>query len=127
MDDLVQSWGARSDPRHRRERGNWLTCNDDFGLRSDDAVNYREGTGGVVGSHMFQHVGCRLNRPLTNLVHADFVPAVFTRHGNAASDASDPDVHALTLRPIAGGCRGHWDSDLSLIPTVRPDADYAEW
>src|SRR5216683_5810484 len=73
-----------------------------FRFRSHDGLNRREGAGGVVGSHMFQHVGCRLNWTLTNLVYADRVPAVFTCHKRAACDVSSPDVHASSLRSIVG-------------------------
>jgi len=82
-----------------------------FRFRSHDGLNRREGAGGVVGSHMFQHVGCRLNWTLTNLVYADRVPAIFACHKRAACDVSSPDVHASSLRSIVGRCRGHWDSD----------------
>ena len=59
-----------------------------YGLRFwfHDTLSHREGAGGVVGSHVFQHVGCRLNRSLTNLVHADRVPAVLANHRSAACD-----------------------------------------
>jgi hypothetical protein len=67
-----------------------------------------------VGCHMLQHVRCRLNRPLTNLVHTDRMSAIFASHGSAARYASDPDVHASRLRSIGGRCRGHWDSDHGL-------------
>lgn len=40
--------------------------------------------GRVVGSHVFQHVRCRLKGRLTNLVHADSVPAIVARHQSAA-------------------------------------------
>ena len=75
-----------------------------------------------MGSHVFQHVGRGLNRPLTNLVHADRVSAVLANHGNAACGSSSPDVHASSLRSIGGGCRGHWDSDhgLSLLRIPLP-------
>src|SRR2546426_96499 len=81
-------------------------------LWSHAASARREGTGGVVGCHVLQHVGCCLNRPLTNLVHADLVPAVFASHMSAACDVSGPDVYASSLRSIGGRCRGHWDSNL---------------
>jgi hypothetical protein len=73
------------------------------------------GVGGIVGGHMLQHVGCRLNRPLAHLVHADFVPTVFTSHMSAARYASDPDVHSIGLRSIGGWCRGHWDSNAGVV------------
>ena len=96
-----------------------------FRFRSHDGLNRREGAGGVVGGHMLQHVGCRLNRPLANLVHADLVPAVFTSHMSAACDISDPDVHASSLRSIVGWCREHWDSNAGVVvgkATVRSES-----
>jgi hypothetical protein len=59
-----------------------------------------------VGSHMLQHVGCRLNRALAHLVHADRVPAVLANHGSTPCDGSSPDVHASRLRSIAGRAEG---------------------
>ena len=70
-------------------------------------LNRREGAGGVVDSHMFQHLRCRLKGRLTNLVHADRVPAVVTCHKGAACNVSSRDVHALSLRFNDGQCRGH--------------------
>ena len=62
-------------------------------------LNYRrEGTGGVVDSHMFQHVRCRLEGRLTQLVHADLVPAVAARHKSVACNIPSRCVHALSLR-----------------------------
>ena len=49
-------------------------------------------------SHMFQHVGCRLKGCLTDLVHADRVPTIVTRHESAAGNISGGSVHALSLR-----------------------------
>jgi hypothetical protein len=57
----------------RRKRGR-------AAIRLHDIRSHREGAGGIVDSHVFQHIGCCLNRPLTNLVHADFVPAAFAGH-----------------------------------------------
>jgi hypothetical protein len=57
-----------------------------------------------MGSHMFQHVRRRLNRPLANLVHTDLVPAISTSHVSAACNASGSDVHALSLLLFVGGC-----------------------
>jgi hypothetical protein len=51
-----------------------------------------------VDSHMFQHVGCRLKGCLTDLVHADRVPTIVTRHESAAGYVSGRSVHALSLR-----------------------------
>jgi hypothetical protein len=59
-----------------------------------------------VSSHVFQHIGRRLNRSLTNLVHADRVPAVPTNHGSAAYGSSSPDVHASSLRFNCWRCGG---------------------
>jgi hypothetical protein len=59
-----------------------------------------------VRGHVFQHVRRRLNRPLTNLVHADFVPTVLTPHVSATRYASDPDVHGLRLRSSVTGAEG---------------------
>ena len=59
-----------------------------------------------MGSHMFQHVGCRLNGILTNLVHANRVPAVAAYHKSAACNPSSRGVHALSLRFNGGLCRG---------------------
>src|ERR1039458_5827389 len=56
-------------------------------FRSNDALDCREGVGGVVGSNVLQHVRCRLKGLLTNLVHADRVPAVVACHQSAACDA----------------------------------------
>ena len=53
-------------------------------------------------SHMFQHVRCRLKGRLTNLVHADRVPAVITCHESAARNASGRYVHVLSLRFNSG-------------------------
>jgi len=64
-----------------------------------------------VGSHMFQHVRRRLNRPLANLVHADLVPAVFASHMSTTCNVSGRFVHGLSLRSIGGRRRAHWDRD----------------
>lgn len=50
-----------------------------------------------MGSDVFQHVGCRLNGLLTNLVHADRVSAVFARH-HSARGFSSRFVHTPSLR-----------------------------
>ena len=63
-----------------------------------------------MGSHVLQNVCRRLKRLLAHLVHADRVPAVFTRHKSAARNVSDRGVHALSLRFIGGRCGGHWYS-----------------
>jgi hypothetical protein len=63
---------------------------------------------------MLQHVGCRLNRSLAHLVHANFVSAVPADHRGVARNVSSRFVHALRLRSIGGQCRGHWDSDHGL-------------
>jgi hypothetical protein len=67
-----------------------------------DVPNWREGTGGVVDGHMFQHVRCRLKGRLTNRVHADRVPAVTTYHKSAAHNTSGRCVHVLRL--LFNGC-----------------------
>ena len=59
-----------------------------------------------MGSHMLQHVRGRLKGLLTQLIHADLAPAVFTCHKRAACNVSGRGVHALTLRFIGGGCWG---------------------
>ena len=82
----------------------WLDCEDGFRFRYYDALNCRKGTGGVMGSHVFQHVRCRLNGLLTNLVHADLVPTVFTCHKSAACNVSRRCVHALSLHSIGDCC-----------------------
>ena len=46
---------------------------------------------------MLQHVGCRLERGLAHLVHADGVTAVAASHESAACNVSGRDVHALSL------------------------------
>jgi len=51
-----------------------------------------------VDRHMFQHVGCRLKGCLTDLVHADRVPTIVTRHESAAGNISGGSVHTLSLR-----------------------------
>ena len=51
---------------------------------------------------MFQHVGRRLKGRLTNLVHADRVPAVTTYHKSAADNPSGRCVHVLSL--LFNGC-----------------------
>ena len=72
------------------------------GLLADSVLrnlaNWREGAGSIVDRHMFQHVGRRLKGRLTNLVHADRVPAVTTYHKSAAHNPSGRCVHALSLR-----------------------------
>jgi hypothetical protein len=60
--------------------------------------------GGVVGSHVLQDICRRLKRRLAHLVHADRVPAVFTRHKGAACNVSGSGVHALRQRFI------YWDA-----------------
>jgi hypothetical protein len=79
-------------------------CGGDFRFR------WREGAGGFVGSHMLQHVRCRLKGRLTNHFHADRVPAIVACHESAACDASSRGVHASSLLSIGGQCRGHWYS-----------------
>jgi hypothetical protein len=79
---------------HRTQAGS--ICGGDFRLR------WREGAGGFVGSHMLQHVRCRLEGRLTNHVHADRVPAIAACHQSAACDASSRGVHASSLRFING-------------------------
>jgi hypothetical protein len=108
---------------HRRKRSEWLNCGDGLRFRSHDVRSHREGAGDIVGSHMFQHVGCRLNRSLTHLVYADRVAAIFASHRNAACNAFGPDIHALSLRFNRGRCRGHWDSDHGLWPRVSTTED----
>ena len=83
-----------------RERGSQFTGGDEdgFRFRAHDGSNCREGAGGIVDSHVFQHVRCRLKGLFTNLVHAHRVPAVFTRHKSAACYASGRFIHALSLR-----------------------------
>jgi hypothetical protein len=49
-----------------------------------------------VGSHMFQHVRCRLKGRLTNPVHADRVAAVLARHKSATYYISGRGVHKRT-------------------------------
>ena len=66
--------------------------------------------GGVVGSHVLQDICRRLKRRLAHLVHADRVPAVFTRHKSAAGNVSGRGVHALRLRFICWWRAGHWYS-----------------
>jgi hypothetical protein len=46
-----------------------------------------------VSGHMFQHVGCRLNRSLAHLVHANFVSAVLADHRGIARNVSSRFVH----------------------------------
>ena len=77
----------------------------DFDISKDGAEVV---VGGVVGSHVFQNLRRRLKRFLAHLVHADRVPAFFTRHKSAACDVSGRGVHALKLRFICLRCRGHW-------------------
>ena len=60
-----------------------------------------------MGSHMFQHVRRRLNRPLANLVHADLVPAVFASHMSTTCNVSGRFVHGLSLRSIGGRHRAY--------------------
>jgi hypothetical protein len=76
-----------------------------------------------VCGHVFQHVRRRLNWPLTNLIHADFVATVLSPHVSAARYASDPDVHVLRVRSIGRGCRGHWDSDHGLSLAACPTTE----
>jgi hypothetical protein len=61
---------------------------------------WREGAGCLVDGHMFQHVGRRSKGILTNLVHADRVPAVIADHESAACNPSSRCVHTFkpTLR-----------------------------
>ena len=66
--------------------------------------NRREGAGGVVGSHVLQNVRCGLKGLLTNLVHADRLPAVVACHQSATCDGSSRGVHPLSLRFIGGWC-----------------------
>lgn len=81
-----------------------------------------------MGGHMFQDVGCRLDGLLTNLVHADCVSAVFTRHKSSARSISSRGVHALSLRSMGDQCRAHWYSNHRLwllqhlcpLPTSMP-------
>jgi len=86
------------------KRWQWFDCEDGFRFRYYDALNCRKGTRGVMGSHVFQHVRCRLNGLLTNLVHADLVPTVFTCHKSAACNVSRRCVHALNLHSIGDCC-----------------------
>ena len=55
-----------------------------------------------MGSHMLQHVRCRLEGRLTNHVHADRVPAIAACHQSAACDASSRGVHVSSLLSIGG-------------------------
>jgi hypothetical protein len=68
---------------------------------------------------MFQHVRCRLNGILTNLVHADRVPAVITDHKGAACNPSGGYVHALSLRFNDGlpWALGQWPQTLVTAAT----------
>src|ERR1700722_11132478 len=76
----------------------WFSGEVGFRIRLSDILDrWREGTGGVVDGHMFQHVRCRLKGRLTNLVHAHRVPAVITYHKSAACNPSGRCVHVLSL------------------------------
>ena len=79
----------------------WSESTDGFEFRSD-APTCDERAGDVMRSYVLQNVRRRLDRLLTNLVHADCVPAVFTRHKSAARNISSRGVHALRLRFIGG-------------------------
>jgi hypothetical protein len=68
---------------------------------------------GVMGSHVLQNVGRRLKRLLAHFVHADRVPAVFTRHKGAACNTSASCVHNSRLRFIHGGVLG----DIGTVPS----------
>jgi len=95
-----------------------------------------------MGSHVFQHVRCRLNGLLTNLIHADLVPAVFTCRKGAACNVSRRCVHALSLHSIGGCCRGTLGQQpwtlllphLSVLPNpaakghvTEPELDKKSW
>jgi hypothetical protein len=75
-----------------------------------------------VGRHMFQHIRCRLNWLLANLVHADCVPAVLAFRQSDACHVSGRGVHALRLRSIDGRRRARWDSNHRLLPAAATQA-----
>jgi hypothetical protein len=59
-------------------------------------------------SKVFQHVDCRLNGLLANLVHGDRVLAVFARHDSAACSFSGCCVHISSLRRSEEPCELGW-------------------
>src|ERR1700674_5425048 len=76
---------------------------------------------------MLQHVRCRLKGRITNLVHADRVPAVITCHESAACNVSGRDVHALSLRFNGGQCRGIRTATTDFGHWLRPFALSGSW
>src|SRR6266566_4195699 len=58
---------------------------------------------------MFQHVRCRLKGRLTNLIHADRVPAVLACHKSATYYISGRGVHKRT----SGGGRSRVSDSLA--------------
>jgi hypothetical protein len=82
---------------------------------------WREGTGCVVDRHMFQHVGSRLKRCVTNLVHADRISAIVTYHKSAADNPSGSCVHALSLH-FNGWLRKYWDKQVQTLVTAALEA-----
>jgi hypothetical protein len=70
---------------------------------------------GIVGRHVLQHIRCRLKGCLTNLVHADRVPAIAACHQSAACDASSRCVHALSLRSTLMGAEHHRTATMGFV------------
>ena len=78
-----------------------------------------------MGSHMFQHVSRLLNGILTNLVHADRVPAVISDHESAACAACNPSggyVHALSVRLNGGQPWAFGQRPQTLVTAATPSS-----
>ena len=88
----------------------WLGLSSWDQFRLHNGHGHCESAGNVVGRNVLPHVRCRLEGLLTNLVHADCVPAVSAGHHRAACIRSGSGVRASMLRSIASRSTSEFDS-----------------